>query len=130
MNKLINRIFGRFRKNNIPSNINLITFDEYQKFAISTADPCAENPLYLAVGLCEEAGEAAGKVKKTIRDHLGVFDLERRNAIAGELGDALWYLANQAHLMGFTLSEIAAINVGKINGRISRQTLHGEGDNR
>lgn len=107
-----------------------ISFDEYQQFALSTADPCARNPLYLACGICEEAGEAAGKVKKTIRDYEGCFDNERRLGVALELSDILWYVANQAHQMGYTLSKIAQLNIDKINGRIKRGTLHGSGDNR
>ena len=131
MKKLINKLFQRFRiSKRVLVGIDSHSFDEYQKFAVATADPCAKDPLYLAVGLCEEAGEAGGKVKKTMRDHLGVFDIERRSAIATELGDTLWYLANQAHRMGFTLSEIAELNMRKIKGRIERKTLHGEGDKR
>lgn len=105
-------------------------FNEFQQFAVSTADPCAKDPLYLACGICEEAGETAGKVKKTIRDHDGYFDMERRLGVARELSDILWYVANQAHQMGYTLSDIAEINIDKINGRIERRTLHGSGDNR
>ena len=104
--------------------------DEYQQFAISTADPCAKDPLYLAVGLCEEAGEVAGKVKKTIRDNDGVFDDELRFGVAMEISDEIWYIANQAYQMGYTLSEIMEINKNKITARISHGTLHGSGDNR
>ncbi len=129
MKKLINRLFGR-KERKVNGEINSYLFDEYQKFAVATADPCAKEPLYLAVGLCEEAGEVAGKVKKVIRDHHGFFTFEQSNAVATELGDALWYLANQAHRMGFTLSEIAELNMRKIKSRIDRNTLHGEGDER
>lgn len=129
MKKLINRLFGR-KERKVNGEINSYLFDEYQKFAVATADPCAKEPLYLAVGLCEEAGEVAGKVKKAIRDHHGFFTFEQSNAVATELGDALWYLANQAHRMGFTLSEIAELNMRKIKSRIDRNTLHGEGDER
>ncbi len=129
MKKIINRLFGR-KGRKVSAEINSYLFDEYQKFAVATADPCAKAPLYLAVGLCEEAGEVAGKVKKVIRDHHGFFTFEQSNAVATELGDALWYLANQAHRMGFTLSEIAELNMRKIKSRIDRNTLHGEGDER
>lgn len=103
-------------------------FNGYQRFAVSTADACAKNPLYLAVGLCEEAGEVAGKVKKTIRDNDGNFDMERRLGVALELSDVLWYVANQAYQMGYSLSDIALLNIDKVKGRIGRGTLHGEGD--
>ena len=107
-----------------------LTLNEYQRFALSTADPCAKDPLYLACGICEEAGEAAGKVKKTIRDHAGCFNNERRFGVALELSDVLWYVANQAHQMGYTLTEIAKLNIDKVTSRIERGTLHGSGDNR
>lgn len=104
--------------------------NDYQVFALRTADPCAKDPLYLACGICEEAGEVAGKVKKTIRDNRGNFNEERRLGVALELSDVLWYLANLAYQMGYTLSEIADLNYDKINGRLERGTLHGFGDNR
>lgn len=107
-----------------------MTADEYQQFAISTADPCAKDPLYLACALCEEAGEVAGKVKKVIRDNDGFFDEERRRGVAMELSDVMWYVANQAHRMGYTLSEIMEMNKIKIFERISHGTLHGSEDNR
>lgn len=112
-----------------PSNRG-ITLNDYQQFALSTADPCARDPLYLACGICEEAGEAAGKVKKVLRDNHGYFNKERRQGVALELSDVLWYVANQAHQMGYTLSEIAQLNIDKINGRLERGTLHGSGDKR
>ena len=107
-----------------------MTQDEYQQFALSTADPCAKDPLYLACGLCEEAGEVAGKIKKIIRDNGGVFDDQRKLGIALELSDVMWYVANQAHQMGYSLSEIMEMNKLKVSERISHGTLHGFGDNR
>ncbi len=129
MKKLIDRLFRR-KKKITPMPVYTHLFDEYQDFAVSTADPCAEEPLYLAVGLCEEAGEVAGKVKKVMRDHHGFFTHQQNNAVAMELGDVLWYLANQAHRMGFTLSEVAELNMRKVKRRIDHNTLHGEGDQR
>ena len=136
MRKFIDRIRRRFGKKRKTGKITFevdavpVFLDEYQKFAVSTADPCAENPLYLAVGLCEEAGEVAGKIKKVVRDHHGFFTAGEEAAVAFELGDVLWYLANQAYRMGYKLSDIADINMEKINSRIKRNTLHGEGDER
>lgn len=68
MSKKMRKVLLRIPNDNHDEENKAISFDEYQTFAISTADPCAHDPLYLSVGLCEEAGEAAGKVKKTIRD--------------------------------------------------------------
>ncbi len=107
-----------------------MTIDEYQQFALSTADTCAKSPLYLACGLCEEAGEVAGKVKKTIRYHDGVFNPAKAMGVALELSDVMWYVANLAHQMGCSLSNILEFNRDKVQDRINRGVLHGSGDNR
>ena len=86
--------------------------------------------VYPTLGLNGEAGEVADKVKKTIRDFGGVFSDERRQAIAMELGDVMWYAATLANDLGFTLNEIADMNIAKLQSRVERGKLHGEGDNR
>lgn len=106
--------------------------DEYQREALSTAVyPRHNSAAYLALGITGEAGEVADKIKKTLRDHDGNFhDGERRQEIALEIGDVMWYCAAMARELGYTLSEIAAMNVTKLQGRSRRGTLHGAGDNR
>lgn len=53
--------------------------------------------LYCRLGLVNEAGEVAGKVKKMIRDDdwasTGAINDQRREAILAECGDVLWYLS-------------------------------------
>lgn len=108
-----------------------MTFDEYQRAALSTAIyPTESGVIYPVLGLAGEAGEVADKVKKTIRDHGGRFDAERRRAIALEAGDVLWYLAALARELGMDLDEIARLNVEKILSRRDRGKIHGEGDDR
>lgn len=108
-----------------------MTFDEYQRLALSTAIyPTESGVVYPVLGLAGEAGEVADKVKKTIRDHGGRFDAERRHAIALEAGDVLWYLAALARELGMDLDEIARLNVEKILSRRDRGKIHGEGDGR
>ena len=85
---------------------------------------------YCALGLNEEAGEVAGKIKKAIRDDDGKIDTERAHAIALELGDVLWYLAILANTLGFSLDSIAAMNIQKLTLRKERGVIKGEGDNR
>lgn len=107
------------------------TLNDYQAVAMSTAIyPNDRTISYLALALCEEAGEVAGKVKKVIRDKAGEFSDADKRAIALELGDCLWYIANQANAIGYKLSDIAEMNRIKIEGRVQRGTLHGSGDNR
>lgn len=105
--------------------------NEYQKLALSTAIYPNDGKIsYLALALCGEAGEVADKVKKVIRDKKGQFYMPDITAIAMELGDVLWYVANLAKVLGYDLSDIATLNIEKINDRIERGTLHGIGDNR
>lgn len=85
---------------------------------------------YCALGLNEEAGEVAGKIKKSIRDSDGEIDASRVDAIILEMGDVLWYLAIMAHALGFPLSRVADKNIEKLTDRLNRNTIHGEGDNR
>ena len=87
--------------------------------------------VYPALGLAGEAGEVADKVKKTIRDKGGNFTDETvKSEIAKELGDVMWYLAATARDLGYTLEEIAEMNLVKTRSRASRDRVHGSGDNR
>ena len=107
------------------------SFDEYQKVARSSAIyPMSMPVIYPALGLAGETGEVLDKIKKIYRDNNMEFDKEHRTAIAKELGDVLWYVANIATDLGYGLSEIAQMNVEKISSRRERNMIHGEGDNR
>ena len=88
------------------------------------------NLLYPTLGLCGEAGEVAEKVKKMIRDDGGVLSPERRGALAGELGDVLWYVAQLATEAGLDLDVIARDNLDKLRSREERGALSGSGDER
>lgn len=105
-------------------------FDDYQKQARSTMLPTADNIFYVTLGLANEAGEVAGKIKKWMRDH----DMDEtkldKEALADELGDVLWYLAMLSQKLGLSLGEIAGRNVDKLSSRADRGKLHGSGDNR
>src|SRR5215203_4621723 len=102
---------------------------DYQRRSRATAVyPGAGADLtYPALGLCGEAGE---KVKKAIRDDGGKLTPERRDALAAELGDVLWYLAQLATEARLDLGEIAEANLEKLLSRQQRQVLHGSGDAR
>ena len=82
------------------------------------------------LGLPGEAGEAADKFKKIIRDKGGVISTTDREEIVKELGDVMWYVASIARYMDMPLSEVASLNVEKLRGRLRRGTVHGEGDER
>lgn len=108
-----------------------MTLNDYQKSAQETAIyPNDNNISYLALAICGEAGELADKVKKVIRDKHGQFYQPDIAAIALELGEIMWYAANLAHTLGFSLEDIARMNLGKIKDRVARGTLQGNGDYR
>ncbi len=69
-------------------------------------------------------------MKKTIRDDGGVLSDERRAALAAELGDVLWYVAQLATEAGLDLDEIAEDNLAKLLSRRDRGVLQGSGDAR
>lgn len=92
--------------------------------------PLFQDHVYLMLGLSGEAGEVAEKCKKVIRDQGGVLNLDSAEAIAYELGDVLWYLSVLATKCGFTLGEIAEMNLTKLESRKERGALQGSGDQR
>lgn len=104
-------------------------FNEYQEKTQTTAQYPADKAIeYLTLGICSEAGEVAGKIKKIIRD--GGDMEEKKRDIAGELGDVLWYLAQIGMLIGVKLEDIAISNIEKLQSRKERNAISGSGDNR
>lgn len=85
---------------------------------------------YPALGLAGEAGEVAEHAKKAIRDDDGQISDERRAAMAKELGDVLWYVAQLASELKLDLDEIAQANLDKLLSRQQRGVLSGSGDDR
>ena len=114
----------------------IMTFEEYQIESKKTAvypkkDGSLNYPLtYPVMGMLSEAGEVAGKVKKAIRDNGGVIDEERKQDLAAEVGDVLWYMTQICSELGLSLDEIAKANLDKLNSRMDRGVLSGNGDNR
>ncbi|MBR0036608.1 MAG: nucleoside triphosphate pyrophosphohydrolase family protein [Bacteroidales bacterium] len=108
-----------------------MTLNDYQAGARRTAIyPSSQNIIYPTLGLSGEAGEVADKVKKVIRDNNQEFTADRKREIALELGDVLWYAASLAHDLGYTLDEVAQMNLDKLASRMNRGKIHGSGDER
>ena len=84
---------------------------------------------YPALGL-GEAGEVQNKIKKIMRDNDGIVTKDIREAVKGELGGLLWYVAMTAKEMGLTLYEVGAYNILQLQDRAERGVLQGNGDNR
>lgn len=120
---------------------------EYQERAMATSTQSSDNFTYMFAGLVAEVGEIADKVAKakrkdiiTIRnDELSAFSDDEDNIvktigvgydIAYEIGDVLWFVAGLANNLGYTLEEIAQMNLEKLKDRQKRGVIIGEGDNR
>lgn len=139
----------------VPAQNELLDFDIYQQAAHSLSIyPNDGTANYAALGLTGEIGEmveklgamletsiaalklagkgggVANQIKKIGRDDNGVPTRKRHTAILKELGDCLWYIAETATKMGYSLSAVAHTNMENLFGRKSRGTLGGDGDNR
>lgn len=110
-----------------------MTFDEYQQQAPKTrlrhGDPLIDQTITV-LGLAGETGEIVEKWKKALVYQRGQLRAEDKMALANEAGDVLWYLAILADALGFSLSEIAAMNLEKLASRQKRGVQKGAGDNR
>jgi NTP pyrophosphatase (non-canonical NTP hydrolase) len=107
-------------------------FTTYQKESRKTAVKVnMDHPVvYPTMGLVNEAGEVAGKVKKIFRDNGGEISDEDRLALKKELGDVLWYLAQICTELDLSLQEVAEANLTKLFSRLERGTIKGDGDER
>ena len=110
-----------------------MTFDEYQKQALTTAitnpDSLMDKTIW-AMGVAGEAGEVIEKWKKIVAYKDGKISDEDTAELAKELGDVVWYVAVLAHSLGLSFDDIMQQNVTKLQSRKTRGTQKGEGDNR
>lgn len=109
-----------------------VDLSAYQQAAARTGGPISvDHPIvYPTLGLTNEAGEVAGKVKKIFRDRGGVVTDEDRAALTLELGDVLWYLSELCTQLEVSLADVAEANLDKLRSRVERGTLGGDGDYR
>jgi NTP pyrophosphatase (non-canonical NTP hydrolase) len=109
-----------------------MNFNEYQTKSRKTAKyPAIGHPvIYPTLGLTNEAGEVAGKIKKIFRDKNGVIGDTEREALQGELGDVLWYLAQVCTELDLSFDDVAEHNITKLFDRLERGKIGGDGDNR
>ena len=109
-----------------------LDFTVYQQRAARTGGAVDVNHpiVYPTLGLTNEAGEVAGKVKKIFRDRDGLVTDADRQALTLELGDVLWYVAELCTQLGIDLADVAAANIRKLEDRTARAQLAGDGDYR
>lgn len=110
-----------------------MTFDEYQKRALTTALRSGSKQLdttHWVLGIVGESGEIAEKYKKIIRDKNGKISKQEKQEFVKEIGDVLWHLAILAQELGFSFEDVAALNIQKLADRNQRGKIKGSGDNR
>ena len=123
-----------------------MTLKDYQEKAMTTCMPSSENFSYMFLNLVGEVGEFASKVAKHIRKgHYSVMDSNIANGsniddltepqvaldeLKKEAGDILWQLSGLCTVMGWSLEEVAQMNLDKLASRNSRGVIDGNGDNR
>ena len=122
-----------------------MTLNEYQKSAMTTCTPTAENFAYMMLNLVGEVGELSSKVAKSIRKGNATFNLDNNlyavnlmdciapsldAAMRAEAGDVLWQLAGLCHVMGWDFERVAQDNLAKLRDRQQRNVIVGDGDNR
>lgn len=82
---------------------------------------------YLGLGLASEGGEVAGKIKKLMRDE----DTKAARAkVIEEMGDCFWYLARLCQELDVDIYEVILANKLKLEDRLRRGVLKGNGDRR
>jgi NTP pyrophosphatase (non-canonical NTP hydrolase) len=103
-----------------------VTLDAYQKCAMRTRAPDLDlnNGLLLAaLGASGESGEFAELVKKHVYHDIPL----NFNLAVKELGDVLWYVAAGATALGYSLEEVAAMNIAKLQARYPDKFTTGGG---
>lgn len=110
-------------------------FEEYEREALrvklyhdTEITPLFSKITYLFMGLSGETGELGEKLKKVIRDKNCILEEYDKSLIIKELGDIYWYLTAIMNELGITQDEVLKVNLEKIQDRIQRGVLQGNGD--
>ncbi len=107
-----------------------MNFKEYEKIVEKSDLKSSVNNDHLAyalIGLIGEVGEFAEKLKRVYRkDHN--LDENYKHLLALELGDVLWYLTKAARELGYSLEQIAKMNIEKLEKRLKENKIRGKGD--
>ena len=80
--------------------------------------------------LYQAGSKLSGVIKKTERDHNGVFTKEKERELTEHINFILSFVYNVTTSIDYTIEEICKINIDKINERVKNGTIQGSGDNR
>lgn len=92
--------------------------------------PLFSNLIHLCLGLGGECGELFEKIKKQIRDKQCQLSEKDKILISKELGDIIWYWTAICDELKLDPNFILKQNLEKIEDRLKREVLKGEGDER
>lgn len=108
---------------------------------MTTCMESSNNWSYMFLNLVGEVGEFASKVAKAIRkgnaeishsklSRIGDTDMlaKQDEELKKEAGDILWQLSGVCSVMGWSLEEIAQMNLDKLAARKAVGTIDGNGD--
>ena len=93
-----------------------MTFDEYQKLASRTINKAltdTDKEAHALLGLASETGELLGLYQKSMQGHEEFND----EHMLKECGDILWMLAELLTVNGYTLNDVAFMNIVKLKAR-------------
>ena len=121
-----------------------MTLNEYQKQAMTTGMESSKNFTYMTYGLMAEIGEIADKIAKWRRSGIAridgnslVFNTSELSEVRThllelmhEVGDVMWFVAGLCKTCGFSLQEVADMNLDKLASRKERGVIDGNGDDR
>jgi len=126
--------------------------NKYQEQAMTTCMESSENFAYMFLNLVGEVGEFASKIAKAIRKNQvsigGKTSLNRNiltvrddspeimdfdvlafdSELKKEAGDILWQLSGLCKIMGWSLEDVAQMNLDKLAARKAIGTIDGNGD--
>jgi NTP pyrophosphatase (non-canonical NTP hydrolase) len=114
--------------------------NKYQELAMTTCMPSSNNFSYMMLNLVGEVGEFASKVAKAIRKRKACIDdnnleltefptcIEQDEELKKEAGDIFWQLSGICTVMGWSLEDVAQMNLDKLAARKSVGTIDGNGD--
>lgn len=117
----------------------------YQEKAMTTCMESSNNFSYMFLNLVGEVGEFASKVAKEIRKGnlvIGATAMPNKimpyvnedewwakdEELMKEAGDILWQLSGLCSVMGWSLEEVAQMNLDKLAARKVAGTIDGNGD--
>ena len=89
--------------------------NEYQQLAARTINPIlnsTQKELHALHGMVGEIGEIHGLYQKLYQGH-ALDD----NHLKKELGDLLWFVAEYCTAKGWTMEEVAQLNIDKLKAR-------------